>query len=89
MIEEEKLAENSDKLGRLVREELLAKLNSELVVNIRGKGLLNAIIIDENKGQCYNWHRIFSKYLCYMVMTWVNFGKLQLTPKLFHQYLHV
>lgn len=53
MIEEEKLAENSEKLGQLVREELSAKLKSEFVVNIRGKGLLNAIIINENKGQCY------------------------------------
>lgn len=53
MIEEEKLAENSEKLGQLVREELIAKLKSEFVVNIRGKGLLNAIIINENKGQCY------------------------------------
>ena len=51
MIEEERLAENSEKLGQLVREELSAKLNPEIVVKIRGKGLLNAIVINNNKGQ--------------------------------------
>ena len=51
MIEEEKLAENAEKLGQLVREELSSKLNPEKVVKIRGKGLLNAIVINSNKGQ--------------------------------------
>ena len=51
MIEEEKLAENSEKLGQLVREELSTKLDSNSVQEIRGKGLLNAIIINRSKGQ--------------------------------------
>ena len=52
MIEEEKLAENAEKLGQLVREELLIKLKSDKVLEIKGKGLLNAIVIIDNKGQC-------------------------------------
>ena len=51
VIEEERLAENSEKLGHLVRGELSAKLNPETVVKIRGKGLLNAIVINSSKGQ--------------------------------------
>lgn len=48
VIEEEKLAENSEKLGKLLREELM-KLPSDIVTKVRGKGLLNAIVIKERK----------------------------------------
>ena len=37
MIEEEKLAENAEKLGQLVREELLIKLKSDKVLEIRAE----------------------------------------------------
>ena len=53
MIEEEKLAENAEKLGQLVREELSLKLKSDIAVKVRGKGLLNAVVINHNKGQFY------------------------------------
>lgn len=47
VLEEEKLAENAQKLGVILREEL-AKLPKDIVTLVRGKGLLNAIVI--NKG---------------------------------------
>lgn len=42
---DEKMAENADVLGKLLRDEL-AKLNSPFIKTIRGKGLLNAIVIE-------------------------------------------
>lgn len=45
IIEEEELASNAQKMGELFREEL-RKLPSEVVKLVRGKGLLNAIVID-------------------------------------------
>ena len=47
VLEEENLAENSEKLGHILRAEL-SKLPKEIVKIVRGKGLLNAIVI--NKG---------------------------------------
>ncbi|XP_039625510.1 ornithine aminotransferase, mitochondrial [Polypterus senegalus] len=48
VIENEKLAENSYKMGKLLRSELM-KLPSDIVTTVRGKGLLNAIVIKETK----------------------------------------
>ena len=45
VLKDEKLAENAETLGKLFREEL-EKINSPHILKIRGKGLLNAIIID-------------------------------------------
>ncbi|CAG5120516.1 unnamed protein product [Candidula unifasciata] len=47
VVEEEKLAENAEKLGIILRREL-SKLSTQIVKVVRGKGLLNAIVI--NKG---------------------------------------
>ena len=44
VLKEEKMAENATIMGELLRSEL-AKLNSPVVTTIRGKGLLNAIVI--------------------------------------------
>lgn len=44
VLKEEKLAENAEALGKFFREEL-QKLNSSHIVEVRGKGLLNAIKI--------------------------------------------
>lgn len=49
VMEEEKLAENSQRMGELLRSEL-RKLPKDVVTMVRGKGLLNAIIIKETKG---------------------------------------
>jgi ornithine--oxo-acid transaminase len=46
---DEKLAENSEVLGELLRKELKA-INSDRITHVRGKGLLNAIIIKEKDG---------------------------------------
>ena len=54
VLKEEKLAENAENLGRIFREEL-RKLNSPHILKIRGKGLLNAIIINhDNKEAAWN-----------------------------------
>jgi len=50
VVKNEKLAENAEKLGQLFRDEL-AKIKSDRVELIRGKGLLNAIIIKPKNGQ--------------------------------------
>ena len=44
VIKSEKMVENSYKMGEILREEL-AKLNSPFIASIRGRGLLNAIVI--------------------------------------------
>ena len=46
VLEEERLAENAEKMGNLLRSELRERLSKELVKSVRGKGLLNAIVID-------------------------------------------
>jgi ornithine--oxo-acid transaminase len=42
---DESLAENAEAMGKLMRDEL-KKINSPLISSVRGKGLLNAIVID-------------------------------------------
>lgn len=44
----EKMAENAEKMGQLLRSEL-EKLNSPYIKTIRGKGLLNAIVIEHHR----------------------------------------
>ena len=45
VLKEENMAENADRMGALLRKEL-HKLQSPFISTIRGKGLLNAIVID-------------------------------------------
>ena len=47
VLKEEKMTENADSMGRLLRSELAA-LNSPFIKIIRGKGLLNAIVIEHS-----------------------------------------
>lgn len=49
VVKNEKLAENAFRLGNLLRSGLEA-IHSPLILTVRGKGLLNAIVIDESKG---------------------------------------
>ena len=44
VIKDENLAENAEKMGKILREKL-RKINSPLIKEVRGKGLLNAIVI--------------------------------------------
>ncbi|KAH6654409.1 ornithine-oxo-acid transaminase [Truncatella angustata] len=48
IMEEEQLTQKAEKLGNLFRESLAA-FNSPIVQLIRGKGLLNAVVIDESQ----------------------------------------
>ncbi|XP_071763844.1 ornithine aminotransferase, mitochondrial [Centroberyx gerrardi] len=48
VLEEEKLAENADRMGKLLRSKL-RQLPKDIVTTVRGKGLLNAIVIKETK----------------------------------------
>ena len=48
LMEEEKLTEKAERLGRIFRDGIAA-LNSPIVQLVRGKGLLNAIVIDESQ----------------------------------------
>jgi len=48
LLKEEKMAENSEVMGKLLRDEL-NKLNSNHIKTVRGKGLLNAIVIEHTK----------------------------------------
>uniref|UniRef100_UPI0037E76F35 ornithine aminotransferase, mitochondrial n=1 Tax=Semicossyphus pulcher TaxID=241346 RepID=UPI0037E76F35 len=48
VMEEEKLAENAQRMGEVLRAEL-KKLPKDIVTTVRGKGLLNAIVIKETK----------------------------------------
>ncbi|KAM6964084.1 ornithine aminotransferase, mitochondrial [Tautogolabrus adspersus] len=48
VMEEEKLAENAQRMGKILRAEL-RKLPKDIVTTVRGKGLLNAIVIKETK----------------------------------------
>jgi acetylornithine/succinyldiaminopimelate/putrescine aminotransferase len=48
VIQDEGLSANAEKMGELLRREL-ATLPKEKVPVVRGKGLLNAIVIDKSK----------------------------------------
>ncbi len=50
VIRDEKLAENAEKLGKIFREEL-RKVKTERIELVRGKGLLNAIVIKPMNGR--------------------------------------
>lgn len=50
VIKDEKLAENAEKMGKIFREEM-ASIKSEMIELVRGKGLLNAIVIRNKPGK--------------------------------------
>lgn len=52
VLKDEKLSENSEALGIIFREEMnLLKNESDLITDVRGKGLFNAIVIKERNGK--------------------------------------
>ena len=56
VVKEENLAENAEKLGRLFRSELQKFIDTnDLVNHVRGKGLLNAIIINDSEDSSTAW----------------------------------
>ncbi len=50
VIKEEKLAENAEKMGKIFRDEMKA-IKTEMIELVRGKGLLNAIVIRNKPGK--------------------------------------
>jgi len=50
VVKDEKLAENAERLGKIFRDEL-RKINSDMIELVRGKGLLNAVIIKPKNGK--------------------------------------
>jgi len=50
VIREEKLAENAENLGKLFRDEV-KKIGSDMIELVRGKGLLNAVVIKPKNGK--------------------------------------
>jgi len=50
VLKDEKLAANSEYLGNVLRNELKA-IKSEMISEVRGKGLLNAIVIKPRNGK--------------------------------------
>jgi len=57
IVEEEKLAENAERLGKLFREELNKYIaTSNICTLVRGKGLLNAILINDTEESQTAWN---------------------------------
>ncbi|MCL4134618.1 UNVERIFIED_CONTAM: hypothetical protein GTU68_044860 [Idotea baltica] len=57
VVADEKLAENADRLGQIFREELSELAEStELVKLVRGKGLLNAIVVNDDEHSNTAWN---------------------------------
>ena len=57
IVEEEKLAENAERLGKLFREELNKYIaTSNICSLVRGKGLLNAILINDTEESQTAWN---------------------------------
>ena len=56
VVRDEDLAENADRLGNIFREELSVFAESNDLVNlVRGKGLLNAIVINDTEDSSTAW----------------------------------
>jgi len=58
VVRDEKLAENADRLGKIFRQRIQERLveKSELVQLVRGKGLLNAIVMDDSGDSKTAWN---------------------------------
>lgn len=57
VVEGEKLAENAEAMGEVFRTRLIEFSNNhKIVTKVRGKGLLNAIVINDNEGSDIAWN---------------------------------
>ncbi|WP_298880886.1 ornithine--oxo-acid transaminase [uncultured Polaribacter sp.] len=57
VVKDEKLTENAERLGKIFREELNKFIEtSDLVNQVRGKGLLNAIVINDDEDSDTAWN---------------------------------
>ncbi len=56
VVADEKLAENAEALGKIFRAELTSFANeNDLVLSVRGKGLLNAVLINDTEDSSTAW----------------------------------
>ena len=55
VVKEERLAERANKLGEILRKELNA-IDGDLIKTVRGKGLLNAIVINDTPDSKTAWN---------------------------------
>jgi ornithine--oxo-acid transaminase len=83
VIKEEKLAENAERLGVVLRKGLNdIAANNSLITLVRGKGLLNAIVIDCNEESDLAW-KICLKFRDYGLLAKPTHGnKIRLAPPL-------
>jgi ornithine--oxo-acid transaminase len=57
VVKDEKLAENAFRLGEIFRREMNRIIaNTDLIVKVRGKGLLNAIVINDTPDSKTAWN---------------------------------
>jgi ornithine--oxo-acid transaminase len=57
VVKDEKLAENAERLGKVFRERMNAlKQKTELITLVRGKGLLNAIVVNDTEDSQTAWN---------------------------------
>ena len=57
VVKDEKLAENAERLGRIFRSEMQKLVDeSDLLVLVRGKGLLNAVVINDTEDSSTAWN---------------------------------
>lgn len=57
VVEKEKLAENAERLGKIFRKQLEAYIqNSSIATLVRGKGLLNAVVINDTEESDTAWN---------------------------------
>lgn len=61
VLRDENLAENAERMGEKLRTEL-RKLPKNIVTSVRGKGLLNAIVIDKRKNLSNAFNRFLHKW---------------------------
>jgi ornithine--oxo-acid transaminase len=56
VVKDERLAENAERLGNIFREKINAlKAKTDLIVSVRGKGLLNAILVNDTPESSTAW----------------------------------
>ncbi|ERL85471.1 ornithine aminotransferase, mitochondrial [Dendroctonus ponderosae] len=54
VLEKEGISENAYKMGEIMRKELSSRINKKVVCEIRGKGLLNAIVMNRNYAEAWD-----------------------------------
>ena len=72
VLKEEGLVENAEKMGKRFRKQL-GEINSGFLKTVRGKGLLNAVVIDQGFSDKTAWHICYANSLSDL---WIISSKL-------------